>query len=130
MSPTPRQTGRRAARREALFLLYQWDLTGRPIESQHDEIDPFARELAGAVVGREPELDRRIDEVSEGWPADRLGVLERNILRIGIAELEGGTVPPEVAIAEAVGLAKRYASPEAARLVNGILGRVATEGAA
>jgi N utilization substance protein B len=127
MSPVPKQTGRRAARREALFVLYQWDLTGRAIESQPEEIDPFARELAEAVVRREPELDRRIDEVSEGWPADRLGVLERNILRIGIAELEGGTVPPGVAIAEAVGLAKRYASPEAARLVNGILARVAEE---
>ena len=127
MSPSPKQTGRRAARREALFVLYQWDLTGRPVESQPDEIDPFARELAETVVGREPELDRRIDEVSEGWPADRLGVLERNILRIGIAELEGDTVPPEVAIAEAVALAKRYASPEAARLVNGILARVAEE---
>jgi N utilization substance protein B len=130
MSPAPKQTGRRAARREALFVLYQWDLTGRPIESQPEEIDPFARELAEAVVGREPDLDRRIDEVSEGWPADRLGVLERNILRIGIAELEGGTVPSEVAIAEAVALAKRYASPEAARLVNGILARVAEEQAA
>jgi transcription antitermination protein NusB len=130
MSPTPKQTGRRAARRDALFVLYQWDLTGRPIESQPEEIDPFARGLAEAVVGREPELDRRIDEVSEGWPADRLGVLERNILRIGIAELEGDTVPPEVAIAEAVALAKRYASPEAARLVNGILARVAEEQAA
>ena len=127
MSPAPKQTGRRAARRDALFVLYQWDLTGRPIVSQPEEIDPFARELAEAVVGREPELDRRIDEVSEGWPADRLGVLERNILRIGIAELEGDTVPPEVAIAEAVALAKRYASPEAARLVNGILARVAEE---
>ena len=57
-------------------------------------------------------------------------MLERNILRIGISELEGDTVPPEVAIAEAVGLAKRYASPEAGRLVNGILGRVAEERAA
>jgi N utilization substance protein B len=81
-------------------------------------------------VARSAELDRRIDEVSEGWPADRLGVLERNILRIGISELEGATVPPEVAISEAVELAKRYASPEAARLVNGILGRVAEEQAA
>ena len=131
MSPAPKQTGRRAARRDALFVLYQWDLTGKPLDEQEDSAaDPFARELADAVVARAPELDRRIDEVSEGWPADRLGVLERNILRIGIAELEGDTVPPEVAIAEAVALAKRYASPEAARLVNGILGRVAAERAA
>jgi transcription antitermination protein NusB len=130
MSPARRQPGRRAARREALFLLYQWDLTGRTLDSQPKDVDPFARELAGLVVGREAELDRRIDEVSEGWPADRLGVIERNVLRMGIAELEGGTVPPEVAIAEAVGLARRYASPDAARLVNGILAKVAEEEAA
>jgi transcription antitermination protein NusB len=131
MSGRRKQTGRRAARRSALFLLYQWDLTGKPLAEQSDEpVDPFALELAEAVVARSEELDRRIDEVSEGWPADRLGVVERNILRIGIFELEGATVPPEVAIAEAVGLAKRYASAEAAKLVNGILGRVAAERAA
>ena len=132
MSRPRKRPGRRAARRTALFLLYQWDLTGKALDEQagDEPVDPFARELADAVVARSAELDRRIDEVSEGWPADRLGVLERNILRIGISELEGATVPPEVAIAEAVGLAKRYASPEAARLVNGILGRVAAEAAA
>jgi len=131
MSRPRKPPGRRASRRAALFLLYQWDLTGKALDDQGgEEVDPFARELADAVVARSEELDRRIDEVSEGWPADRLGVLERNILRIGISELEGATVPPEVAIAEAVGLAKRYASPEAARLVNGILARVAEEQAA
>jgi N utilization substance protein B len=125
------QGGRRPARRSALFLLYNWDLTGKPLGEQTDEpIDPFALELAERVVAHSEELDRRIDEVSEGWPAGRLGVLERNILRIGISELEGDTVPPAVAIAEAVRLAKKYASPEAARLVNGILDRVASERAA
>ena len=128
MSRPRKPTGRRAARRAALFLLYQWDLTGQPLASHFEgDVDPFALELAEQVASRGPELDRRIDEVSKGWPADRLGVLERNILRIGISELEGDTVPPEVAISEAVGLAKRYASPEAARLVNGILGRVMEE---
>lgn len=131
MTRRRRPPGRRASRRSALFLLYNWDLTGKAIDEQGaDDVDPFARELAEGVMARSAELDRRIDEVSEGWPADRLGVLERNILRIGISELEGATVPPEVAIAEAVGLAKRYASPEAARLVNGILARVAEERAA
>ena len=56
-----------------------------------------------------------------------MGTLERNILRIGIHELEEGTVPPEVAINEAVLLAKRYATEDAARLVNGILSRVLRE---
>lgn len=121
-------TGRRAARRTALFLLYQWDLTGQPLAARYEgEVDAFARDLADAVVAEASELDRVIDESSEGWPAERLGVLERNILRIGIHELVRGTVPPEVAIAEAVRLAKRYASDEASRLVNGVLGRVAEE---
>ena len=123
--------GRRAARRTALFLLYQWDLTGQPLEALHDgDVDPFASELAEAVAARAEELDRVIDEAAEDWTADRMGVVERNILRMGIHELEGGTVPPEVAISEAVQLAKRYASEDAGRLVNGILGRVARELAA
>jgi N utilization substance protein B len=121
--------GRRAARRTALFLLYQWDLTGQPLASLYaGEIDPFARELAEAVVPRAAELDERITASAEGWPAGRMGTLERNILRVGIHELESGSVPPEVAINEAVELAKRYASEDAARLVNGILARVAREG--
>jgi N utilization substance protein B len=123
--------GRRAGRRQALFLLYQWDLTGQPLASLFEgEPDEFARELAEAVSARADELDRRITEASEEWPADRLGTLERNVLRIGVYELEEKTVPPEVAINEAVVLAKRYASEDAARLVNGILGRVAREEAA
>jgi transcription antitermination protein NusB len=120
--------GRRAARRTALFLLYQWDLTGQPLASLYEgDVDPFARELAETVSARAEELDRRIDEAAEEWRAERMGVLERNVLRIGVHEVEAATVPPEVAINEAVELAKRYASDEAARLVNGILGRVARE---
>jgi N utilization substance protein B len=124
-------SGRRAARRTALFLLYQWDVTGQPLASLYEgEIDPFSRELAEAVVARAEELDQKISDASEGWPADRLGALERNVLRIGVQELEEGDVPVEVAIDEAVSLAKRYASDEAGRLVNGILGRIAREKAA
>ena len=120
--------GRRAGRRTAFFLLYQWDLTGQPLASLYEgDVDPFARELAEAVAERAPELDRTITEAAEGWTADRLGAVERNILRIGVQELESEGVPPEVAINEAVELAKRYASEDAARLVNGILGRVARE---
>ena len=121
-------TGRRAGRRTALFLLYQWDLTGQPLASLYEGTpDEFATSLANAVSERAGELDRRITETSDEWPADRLGTLERNVLRIGVYELEEGTVPPEVAINEAVVLAKRYASEDAARLVNGILGRIARE---
>jgi N utilization substance protein B len=119
-------TGRRAARRTALFLLYQWDVTGQPLgELFEGEIDPFSRETAERVIERVGELDRRITEASPEWSADRLGAVERNVLRIAISELDSGAVPLEVAIDEAVRLAKRYASDDAARLVNGILGRIA-----
>jgi N utilization substance protein B len=120
---------RRQSRRTALFLLYQWDLTQQPLAALYDGTpDDFGAELAEAVAGRAELLDARITEAATGWTADRLGTLERNILRIGVYELEEGTVPPEVAINEAVVLAKRYASEEAARLVNGILGRIQREG--
>jgi len=119
---------RKAGRRTALFLLYQWDLTGQPLGTNYEgEIDEFARDLAEAVVERAPELDARISSVSGDWPAKQLGTLERNILRIGVYELEQGTVPVEVAIDEAVSLAKRYASEDAGRLVNGVLGALARQ---
>ena len=124
-------SSRKAARRAALFILYQWDVTGQPVASLYEgEIDPFARDLVDGVVPRAAELDQRITEAAVGWPAERLGTLERNILRIGLYELEGGDVPAPVAIDEAVRLAKRYASEDAARLVNGVLGRLQKERAA
>jgi N utilization substance protein B len=123
-------SGRRAARRQALFLLYQWDLTGQPLASLYEgELDPFARRLAEEVAERASDLDRRITAAAVGWTAERLGTIERNVLRIAIRELDRGEVPVEVAINEAVELAKRYASSEAASLVNGILARVAREAA-
>ena len=122
------EVGRRQSRRTALFLLYQSDLTGRPLASLYEGVpDTFAHDLAERVLERAETLDERITESAEGWSADRLGTLERNILRIGVHELEERSVPMEVAINEAVVLAKRYASDEAAKLVNGILGRVARE---
>jgi transcription antitermination protein NusB len=121
-------TSRKAARRDALFVLYQWDVTGKPLTSLHEgELDPYATELVDGVASEYAELDARINEVSRDWTADRLGALERNILRIALWELDRDEVPLEAAIDEAVSLAKRYASEEAGRLVNGILGRVARE---
>ena len=121
-------SSRRQARRTALVLLYQWDLTGQPLGSLYlGDVDPFALELAEPVVERAEELDARITMAAEGWTADRLGAVERNVLRMAVQELESGAVPPEVAIGEAVALAKRYATADAGRLVNGILGKIASD---
>jgi N utilization substance protein B len=116
---------RRQARRQALFLLYQWDLSGQPIGSQYEgEIDPWAREMAESVAARAPDLDARITAAAEGWTADRLGTVEGSALRVAVHELEAREVPLEVAINEAIAFVKRYASDDGARLVNGILGKI------
>ena len=73
------------------------------------------------------QLDAVIDAAANEWSAERMAVLERSILRLAVWELKAGEVPAGVAIDEAVTLTKRYASPEAGALVNGILGRVARE---
>ena len=123
-------TSRKAARRDALFVLYQWDVTGKPLGSLHEgELDPYSTEIVQGVVAEYADLDGRINEASSDWSSDRLGALERNILRIALWELDREEVPLEAAIDEAVSLAKRYSSEEAGRLVNGILGRVVREAA-
>ena len=74
---------RRASRRTALFLLYQWDVTGQPLSSLYEgEIDEFALETAEGVAAEADDLDTRITEATVGWTADRLGAVERNVLRL------------------------------------------------
>jgi len=123
------EISRREARRAAVFILFQSDVTGQPLGSLYDgEVDPYTDRLAQAVSGRAEELDARITEAATDWTADRLGAVERNVLRVALEELDEGEVPVEVVLDEAVTLAKRYASEDAAKLVNGILGRVVREG--
>jgi N utilization substance protein B len=124
----PQQVSRREARRAAVFMLFQWDVTGRPLGTLFEgEPDAYTQRLAEAVELRAAELDARITAASDEWPAGRLGAVERNVLRVAIEELDEGEVPLEVVLDEAVTLAKRYASDDAGRLVNGILGRIAGE---
>ena len=119
---------RREARRAAVFLLYQWDVTGTPLGSLYEgEVDEYTRTVVEAVAAHAPDLDARITAASDEWTADRLGAVERNILRVALEELDAGDIPPEVILDEAVTLAKRYASDDAGRLVNGILGRIVRE---
>jgi transcription antitermination protein NusB len=123
-------TSRKEARRTAVFLLFQWDVTGKPLGSLYEgDVDPFAQELAEGVVAEAGELDERISAAAIGWPADRLGAVERNVLRVALFELDRGDPPTEVVLDEAVRLSKRYASEDAAKLVNGILGRIVREAA-
>jgi transcription antitermination protein NusB len=122
---------RREARRAAVFVLYQWDVTGTELGSLYEgDVDEYTRTISETVAAHAPELDARISAASDEWPADRLGAVERNILRVALQELDAGDVPMEAVIDEAVTLAKRYASDDAGKLVNGILGRIVREKAA
>ena len=97
----------------------------RPPPGLARRLRPFAR--GGGHATRASELDRRITERVPGVAGRAPRDARANILRVGVYELEEKTVPREVAINEAVVLAKRYATDDAARLVNGVLARVARE---
>jgi transcription antitermination protein NusB len=119
---------RREARRAAVFILFQSDVTGQPLGSLYDgDVDAYTERLAHAVSEHAEALDARITAAANDWTADRLGAVERNVLRVALEELDEREVPVEVVLDEAVSLAKRYASEDAAKLVNGILGRVVRE---
>lgn len=132
----PGERGRRAARRQAVFLLYQRDVTGLEIdelvansERAGDPLDPFAQALVDGVSVDASHLDGLIASASEDWTPDRIAPLERNILRVAVHEmLDWPEIPIAVSINEAVDLAKRFCQAQAGSLVNGILGRIEREG--
>jgi N utilization substance protein B len=116
-------------RRDAVFALYQHDVTGRPVEELLEGARPFTRELATSVQSHRAELDDLIARHSKGWALERIAPLERNIMRTGLYEgLYGDEdVPVEVAIEEAVELSKEYCGTDAPGFVNGILGAALAE---
>jgi transcription antitermination protein NusB len=115
-------------RRDAVFALYQHQVTGRPLDELLEATKPFSRELAEAVDANRAELDELIARHSKGWALERIAPLERNIMRVALYEaLHSADVPVEVAIDEAVELAKEYCGADAPGFVNGILGAALEE---
>jgi transcription antitermination protein NusB len=115
-------------RRDAVFALYQREVTGRSLDELLAGAKPFTRELAEGVDAVAAELDAEISARSQGWALERIAPLERSILRVALYELRHrDDVPVEVAIDEAVGLAKEYSGADAPGFVNGILGAAARD---
>jgi N utilization substance protein B len=115
-------------RRDTVFALYQHEITGRPLEELLEGAKPFTQELAVQVDAAQAELDGLIARHSKGWALERIAPLERNIMRVALYEaLHRDDIPVEVAIDEAVELAKRYCGTDAPGFVNGILGAVLAE---
>ena len=116
-------------RREAVFALYQHEVTGRPLGELLREAKPFTAELAEAVDANRADLDELISRHSQNWALERIAPLELNIMRVALWEgANVEDVPVEVAIDEAVELAKEYCGADAPGFVNGVLA-AALEGA-
>lgn len=126
---------RREARRQAVILLYQRDVTGLPVPELVENAlrsgefagDPWTDEVVASVEAARDDIDRRITEAATGWSADRIAPLERNIMRVAVVEILRGEVPVPIAIDEAVEMSKKWCSAEAPAFVNGVLGRVARD---
>lgn len=124
------------ARARALQALYAWEMRGGPelgrvaTEVWDDLAVPAdERQVAGILVrtvrDEVTEIDAELGEVTRNWRLERLGAIERAVLRLGAAELMRGETPPRVVIKEGVRLAERYGSIPSARFVNGVLDALA-----
>jgi transcription antitermination protein NusB len=114
-------------RRDAVFASYQRDVTGRPLDELIADSKPLTRELAEGVEEYREELDDEIEAHAKGWSVDRIAPLDLNVMRVALYEMEYGETPVEVAISEAVDLAKEYCGADAPGFVNGVLGAIARD---
>ena len=124
------------ARSRALQAVYAWDMRGgqnldRVASQVWDDlaVPPEERRLAGllvrALVRDLAHIDAELTEVTTNWRLERLGAIERSVLRLAAAELTQGETPTRVVIKEAVRLAERFGSAASAKFVNGVLDALA-----
>ena len=128
MDPAPRHQ----ARERALTLLYEAELKGARPSEVVDALavapDPFAATLLSTVDARGEEIDSLIDTAAIGWDLGRMAVVDRNVLRLAVAELlEEVDTPTAVILNEAVELATAYSTDDSGRFVNGILATLAIQ---
>ncbi len=132
------------ARKLALQLLYGWDVTAppgaeRPAEREAawgrvlacagagPRVEERALALAGAATRHRTTIDGHITRAADRWRLERLGAIDRNVLRLAVAELEEGATPPKVVIDEAVRLARWFGGEKSPAFVNGVLDRIARD---
>jgi N utilization substance protein B len=124
------------ARSRALQALYAWDMRpGQSLDrvattvwddlSVSPEERAIASRLVRVVIADSTKIDRELEAVTTNWRLERLGAIDRAVLRLAAAELSAGETPPKVVIQEAVRLAERYGSVQSARFVNGIVDALA-----
>ncbi len=128
---------RRKARRMALEILYEREIRGvgfdeiiekRDLCGRGAPLSDFALTIILGIEKNQAKIDDLITKYADNWSLDRMPVVDRNIIRIGVYEmLFEGSIPVRVSINEAVELAKLLGSEDSSKFVNGILGRIAKE---
>ncbi|HEY4517555.1 MAG TPA: transcription antitermination factor NusB [Candidatus Paceibacterota bacterium] len=134
---------RHLSRSIVLQTLYEWDFSGRDDSKLPEILDrcikefapgmgdfSFIQNLLTSVLEKRNDLDQIIEKAAPEWPLDKISIVDRNILRIGLYELlfaDRGEVPAKVAINEAIELAKTFGGENSGRFVNGVLGAVYKE---
>lgn len=133
---------RHLVRTVVLQSLYEWDFHDRKrdlveiVDRNLQEFAPgidepdFAWRIVKGIVEHLREIDQIIVKAAPEWPLERIAIIDRNILRIGLYELlyaDPEEVPPKVAINEAIELAKSHGGPNSGKFVNGVLGAVYRE---
>jgi transcription antitermination protein NusB len=132
----PRLRPETRARARALQALYAWDLRdGESLERVASQVwddlaiapdeRAFATRIVRTIIAEGKSIDDALRDVTTNWRLERVGVVERAVLRLAAAELLRGEPPPRVTIQEAVRLAERYGSTQSARFVNGVLDALA-----
>ena len=128
-------TRRSRAREVALQLLFQRDLNARIDRTvlerfvrdrlRDETLVPFCLALYDGVAAQQADIDRRLSEAAENWRLVRMTAVDRNVLRLGAYELlHTPDTPPNVALDEAIELARRYGSADSPAFVNGVLDRL------
>ncbi len=126
---------RSRARRQALNILYQREITGDTIERilelgsysrEEGEPSEFCIELLDGVETHQLDIDGALSEISEHWSVARMPLVDRSILRLAAYEiLFAADIPASVSINEAVEMAKVFGGEDSSKFVNGVLGRLA-----
>jgi N utilization substance protein B len=120
--------GRAKARRRALEVLHAADTTGSdPVAALEPDEAPAARALVEGVAAHRDAIDDVIRSAAEHWAIERMPVVDRNVLRIGVFELMRTDTPTGAVVDQAVTLAKLLSTEDSGRFVNGLLSRVARE---
>lgn len=134
---------RHLSRSIVLQTLFEWDFRGQNDKEIKDIVNrdakefapgvndvSFIEELTSNVLSKRPDLDKIITKAAPDWPLDKISVVDRNVLRIGLYELlfaDRDEVPAKVAINEAIELAKNFGGENSGKFVNGVLGSVYKE---